>query len=63
LDWANPTNLRLINHESLWPAEYNVIPIEVNKFALTCRAVLTHSQKTAESDWAVFVIQDKSGLG
>ena len=37
LDWANPTNLRLANQESLWPAEYNVIPIEVSRVLLEAK--------------------------
>lgn len=29
LDWSNPTNLRLLNNDSIWPTDYNVIPIDV----------------------------------
>ncbi|KAH8589692.1 laccase from botrytis Aclada At 1.67 A resolution [Bisporella sp. PMI_857] len=47
LDWENPTNLMILNDESIWPTEYNVIPIEA----------------ASESDWAVFVIQDRTGFG
>lgn len=30
LDWAEPTNLKLANNVSIWPTEYNVIPIDVS---------------------------------
>ncbi|KAG9240701.1 laccase precursor [Calycina marina] len=47
LDWAEPTNLRLLNGDDIWPTEYNVIPIDAS----------------ATNNWAVFVIIDQTGFG
>ena len=48
LDWTNPTMLRVHNSESIFPTEYNVEPIEIT---------------AADPTWAVYVIQDLTGLG
>ena len=29
LNWSNPTTLRIVNNETIWPTDYNVCPIEV----------------------------------
>lgn len=30
LDWSNPTTLRIFNNESIFPTDYNVVPVEVH---------------------------------
>jgi hypothetical protein len=29
LNWSNPTTLRIFNNDSIWPTDYNVVPIDV----------------------------------
>ncbi|KAH7350933.1 laccase precursor [Rhexocercosporidium sp. MPI-PUGE-AT-0058] len=48
LDWTDPTMLRIFNGESIFPTPYNVEPIEIT---------------TADPTWAIYVIQDLTGLG
>jgi FtsP/CotA-like multicopper oxidase with cupredoxin domain len=48
LDWTNPTVLRVLNNESIFPTDYNIVSVE----------------RTAENPtWQVFVIEDSSGIG
>jgi FtsP/CotA-like multicopper oxidase with cupredoxin domain len=48
LDWEKPTTLRIFDDESIFPTEYNVEPVEIT---------------TADPVWAVYVIQDLTGIG
>ncbi|PMD44973.1 multicopper oxidase [Hyaloscypha variabilis F] len=48
LNWSNPTTLRIFNDELIWPTDYNVVPI---------------NQVDSTDEWAVYVIQDSSGIG
>ncbi|EKD21339.1 uncharacterized protein L3040_000625 [Drepanopeziza brunnea f. sp. 'multigermtubi'] len=48
IDWGNPTTLRIFDGESIFPTDYNVEPIEIT---------------TADPVWAVYVIQDLTGIG
>ncbi|KAH8818025.1 laccase precursor [Hyaloscypha sp. PMI_1271] len=48
LNWSNPTTLRIFNDEPIWPTDYNVVPID---------------QVDSSDEWAVYVIQDSSGIG
>lgn len=47
LDWANPTTLRIFKNESIFPTNYNVVPLE----------------QTNNDDWVVYVIEDLTGFG
>ncbi|KAL3423691.1 multicopper oxidase [Phlyctema vagabunda] len=49
LDWANPTTLMIFNNETIWPTEYNVLPIE--------------KKGTSSDEFAVYVISDNTGFG
>lgn len=46
LDWSDPTTLRIFNNETIWPTNYNVLPLSVS-----------------DTEWAVYVIEDNTGLG
>nr|CAM12502.1 laccase precursor [Helotiaceae sp. UHH 1-13-18-4] len=48
LDWDNPTTLMIANGESPFPTDYNVVPIEIT---------------SSTDEWAVYVIEDESGIG
>ncbi|EHK98308.1 putative Laccase-2 [Glarea lozoyensis 74030] len=48
LDWNAPTTLKIFNNESIWPTAYNVQALE--------------NGDDPES-WAVYVIEDNTGLG
>lgn len=48
VDWENPTTLQIFNNETVFPTEYNVLQVEITD---------------ADPTWAVYVIQDLSGIG
>jgi hypothetical protein len=35
LNWSDPTILRIFNNETIWPTDYNVVPIDVSKSLLS----------------------------
>lgn len=49
LDWANPTVLQIVDDETAFPLDYNVVSVDATS--------------TTASQWAVLVIQDNSGFG
>ncbi|KAL8790922.1 MAG: hypothetical protein Q9213_000347 [Squamulea squamosa] len=62
LDWSNPTLTRMFNHESVFPSEYNVVPVNVSEPSLLSSELLgaLSKKKTSSADeWAVLVIQNK----
>jgi hypothetical protein len=46
LDWANPTNLRIYNNETIWPTSYNVLPVDI----------------VDDNEWVILVVQDITGI-
>ncbi|TAQ90080.1 hypothetical protein B7494_g1621 [Chlorociboria aeruginascens] len=48
LNWSNPTTLQIFNGESIFPTDYNVVPIE---------------STSATDIWTVYVIIDDTGVG
>nr|ABM21603.1 laccase 2 [Sclerotinia minor] len=48
LDWTNPTTLQVFRNESIFPTDYNVVPI---------------SKEITNSDWVVYVIEDLTTAG
>ncbi|KAK0625459.1 laccase 2 [Bombardia bombarda] len=48
LDWANPTLEHILNGDSIFPTEYNVVSVEPSG---------------TDPEWAVLLIQDLSGIG
>ncbi|KAK3370939.1 multicopper oxidase-domain-containing protein [Lasiosphaeria ovina] len=48
LDWANPTVEKILDGESIFPTEYNVVAVQPSSSA---------------PEWAVLVIQDTSNIG
>lgn len=47
MNWSDPTILRIFNNESIWPTDYNVVPLTAD----------------SDDEWTMFVIQDMSGIG
>ncbi|KAF7883499.1 uncharacterized protein EAF02_005419 [Botrytis sinoallii] len=47
LDWSSPTTLKIFNNETIFPTEYNVVPLE----------------QTNNEEWVVYVIEDLTGFG
>ncbi|XMA14740.1 hypothetical protein WAI453_007531 [Rhynchosporium graminicola] len=47
IDWENPTLLRILDGESIFPTEYNVVPIEIT---------------AADPIWAIIIIQDVANI-
>ncbi|KAF7922626.1 uncharacterized protein EAE98_008152 [Botrytis deweyae] len=47
LDWSSPTTLKIFNNETIFPTEYNVVPLE----------------QTNNDEWVVYVIEDLTGFG
>jgi FtsP/CotA-like multicopper oxidase with cupredoxin domain len=63
-DWSKPTVLRIVNNETIWPTDYNVVPIKVG--LPIPRMIYTNSeQKTGKfkDEFAVYILQEDSGLG
>ncbi|KAF4632898.1 hypothetical protein G7Y89_g5235 [Cudoniella acicularis] len=48
LNWSDPTTLRIFNNESIWPTDYNVAAVD---------------SVSSSDEWAVYVIEDDSGIG
>ncbi|KAJ8062156.1 hypothetical protein OCU04_008716 [Sclerotinia nivalis] len=48
LDWSNPTTLQVFRNESLFPTDYNVVPLD---------------KKITNEDWIVYVIEDLTNSG
>jgi hypothetical protein len=46
LDWSDPTTLKIFNNDTIWPTDYNVVPLSVS-----------------DTEWAVYVIEDNTGIG
>ncbi|KAE8441574.1 laccase, multicopper oxidase, benzenediol:oxygen oxidorectuctase [Mollisiaceae sp. DMI_Dod_QoI] len=47
MNWSDPTIIRIFNNESIWPTDYNVVPLSAD----------------TDNEWTVYVIQDLSGTG
>ncbi|KAF7892221.1 uncharacterized protein EAF01_010301 [Botrytis porri] len=47
LDWSSPTTLKIFNNETIFPTDYNVVPLE----------------QTNNEEWVVYVIEDLTGFG
>jgi hypothetical protein len=65
LNWSDPTNLRVYNHESVFPTDYNILSVEVSSSIkiLSFNADLTRFQKEdSDDEWEVLVLEEKSGI-
>lgn len=50
LDWEAPTVLAMLNNETTYPVDYNVVQVD-------------RTQGATETEWVVLVIQDNTGFG
>ncbi|KUJ18329.1 laccase from botrytis Aclada At 1.67 A resolution [Mollisia scopiformis] len=47
MNWSDPTIIRIFNNDTIWPTDYNVVPLTA----------------ATDDEWELFVIQDLSGIG
>jgi hypothetical protein len=47
LNWSDPTIIKIFNEESIFPTDYNVVPLTAD----------------TDDEWTLYVIQDLSGFG
>lgn len=47
MNWSDPTMIKIMNDESVFPTPYNVVALDAD----------------TDGDWTMYVIQDLSGTG